>query len=72
MYHYVMTVQSVWNREPKAAVTVSGTLSNPATREEAYAQSFEAAMVAWRQRYHGTSSGEMVVLFFSLERNELP
>lgn len=72
LYHFTMTIQSVWNREPRAAVTVTGVLDcEGKTRSQTYAHVLLEAQHAWHRRYPGITMGELVVLFFSLEREEL-
>lgn len=73
MLHYVMTIQSLWNREPKGAVTISGTVTpQPGdTRSTVYEAVRESAIEALRARQFNESMGEVVVVFFSLESDAL-
>lgn len=69
MYHYVMTIQSVWNGEAKGLVTVEG-LTATSRRSQAYAEAVEQAKGAWRRSYPQTSLGQVAVVFFAFEKEE--
>jgi hypothetical protein len=73
--HVVMTVQSIWNREPPAVVTAAGILETDGmTAQEVYEQAHQGAMKEWRRQYPSTNLGKAAVLFYSREPNspELP
>lgn len=73
MLHYLMTVQSIWNSDPRDAVTVQGLLAPTEgdTRSSVYAKVHAEAVAQWKRRYPRTSIGEVAVLAWSLENETL-
>lgn len=72
-YHCVMTIQSIWNREPSAAVTYTTLVSGETARTaaELYRVVHAEAMDAWGKANYQTSMGKPVVLHWSFTLNAL-
>lgn len=68
--HYVMTIQSIWNGEPKEAHTVSGVIeTNGLSARQVYEQIHGQAVEDWRDCYYNISMGEVAVLLYHRELN---
>lgn len=72
-FHCVMTIQSIWNRQPGAAVTYTTLVSGQTVRTaaELYAIVHAEALDAWGKTNYQTSLGEPVVLHWSFTPNTL-
>lgn len=69
--HFVMTIQSIWNRVPQAAATTSGLIETDGmTAEEVYEQVHQRAVETWHEQYQRTDLGEVAVLLYNREVNE--
>lgn len=69
--HFVMTVQSIWDGEAKAAATASGLIETDGmTREEVYDQAKHEARQNLANTYPNRSIGELAVIHWSCEVNE--
>lgn len=73
-YHCVMTIQSMWNREPSAAVTLSTVLDavDYTTAQELYDLMYDHTLRQWHRENSGTSMGKPMVVFWSFAPNVLP
>ena len=69
-FHCVMTIQSIWNRQPSAAVTHTAVIAGE-TAAELYAKMSTETMQAWGRQNSGTSMGVPVVLHWSFTPNAL-
>jgi hypothetical protein len=63
-FHSVMTIQSFWNGEPKAAVTRAVVL-NARDTQQAYDLMYVTTMEAWRVENSRTSMGTPAVMHWS-------
>ena len=75
--HFVITIQSVWDKEPNAIATESGLIETAGlTAEEVYEEVVQQGVDHWQEAYgtgrgiQSSSLGNVAVLFYHREVNE--
>ena len=77
--HYIMTIQSIWNKEPRTPATASGLIETDGLSAEAVYEAVKAkAIDHWQDTYGvpgrgtfgGRDLGDVAVLFYQRQVNE--